>query len=246
MENNKGKHVGVHNKYSIIIPTYNERLNIALIVYLVFKHLSDVDFEIIVVDDGSPDGTQDIVKQLQSVYGEDRILLRARPRKLGLGTAYIHGLKHASGEFVVIMDADLSHHPKYLPSFIRKQKETGASIVTGTRYVKGGGVYGWNLMRKLISRGANVLAQTLLWPGVSDLTGSFRLFQKSVLEDVIKSCVSKGYVFQMEMIVRASRKNYHIEEVPITFVDRVFGSSKLGGSEIVEYLKGLVHLLLTT
>ncbi|CDP18025.1 unnamed protein product [Coffea canephora] len=222
------------NKYSIIIPTYNERLNIALLVYLIFKHLPNVNFEIIVVDDGSPDGTQDIVKQLQSVYGEDRILLRARPKKLGLGN------------FVVIMDADLSHHPKYLPNFIKKQMETGADIVTGTRYVKGGGVHGWNLMRKLTSRGANVLAQTLLWPGVSDLTGSFRLYRKSVLEDVIGSCVSKGYVFQMEMIVRATRKGYNIAEVPITFVDRVYGSSKLGGSEIVEYLKGLIYLLLTT
>ncbi|KAL5713626.1 dolichyl-phosphate beta-D-mannosyltransferase [Ranunculus cassubicifolius] len=206
----------------------------------------DVDFEIIIVDDGSPDGTQEIVKQLQEVYGEDRVLLRARPRKLGLGTSYSHGLKHATGNFVVIMDADLSHHPKYLPSFIRKQVETGASIVTGTRYVSGGGVHGWNLMRKLTSRGANVLAQTLLWPGVSDLTGSFRLYERSVLEDVINSCVSKGYVFQMEIIVRASRKGYRIAEVPITFVDRVYGSSKLGGSEIVGYLKGLAYLLVTT
>ncbi|KAG5379118.1 hypothetical protein IGI04_026960 [Brassica rapa subsp. trilocularis] len=255
-DENETKGEGKH-KYSIIVPTYNERLNIALIVYLIFKHLRDVDFEIIVVDDGSPDGTQEIVKQLQHLYGEDRILssvfvfvmmqlLRARAKKLGLGTAYIHGLKHATGDFVVIMDADLSHHPKYLPSFIKKQLETNASIVTGTRYVKGGGVHGWNLMRKLTSRGANVLAQTLLWPGVSDLTGSFRLYKKSVLEDVISSCVSKGYVFQMEMIVRATRKGYHIEEVPITFVDRVFGTSKLGGSEIVEYLKGLIYLLLTT
>ncbi|KAL2234735.1 UNVERIFIED_CONTAM: Dolichol-phosphate mannosyltransferase subunit 1 [Sesamum indicum] len=233
------------NKYSIIVPTYNERLNIALIVYLIFKHLQNVNFEIIVVDDGSPDGTQEIVKQLQQAYGEACILLRPRPKKLGLGTAYMHGLKHATGNFVVIMDADLSHHVKTVFEF-RKQRETGASIVTGTRYVKGGGVHGWNLMRKLTSRGANVLAQTLLWPGVSDLTGSFRLYKKSVLEDVISSCVSKGYVFQMEMIVRASRKGYHIEEVPITFVDRVYGSSKLGGSEIVEYLKGLVYLLVTT
>ncbi|GFY95713.1 nucleotide-diphospho-sugar transferases superfamily protein [Actinidia rufa] len=259
------KHKDGQNKYSIIVPTYNERLNIALLVYLVFKHLPyspspflqlmnkkkdvtsisevrglvgdffheqsrdwgierdlldaglslktwDVDFEMIIVDDGSPDGTQDVVKKLQEVYGEDRILLRARPKKLGLGTAYVHGLKHCSGNYVVIMDADLSHHPKYLPSFIKKQMETGASIVTGTRYVKDGGVHGWTLMRKLTSRGANVLAQTLLWPGVSDLTGSFRLYRKSVLEDVISSCVSKGYVFQMEMIVRASRKGYHIEE----------------------------------
>ncbi|KAG2544949.1 dolichol-phosphate mannosyltransferase subunit 1-like isoform X2 [Panicum virgatum] len=200
---------GGKRAYSIIVPTYNERLNVALIVYLIFKHLPDVNFEIIIVDDGSPDGTQDIVKQLQEVYGEDRI-------------------------------------PKYLPSFIRKQKETGADVVTGTRYVKNGGVHGWNLMRKLTSRGANVLAQTLLQPGASDLTGSFRLYKRDVLEDLISSCVSKGYVFQMEMIVRATRKGYHIDEVPITFVDRVFGISKLGGSEIVEYLKGLVYLLLTT
>ncbi|KAM3261823.1 hypothetical protein ACQJBY_052485 [Aegilops geniculata] len=224
-----GEADGGRPEYSIIVPTYNERLNVALIVYLIFKHLPDAKFEIIIVDDGSPDGTQDIVKQLQQVYGEDRVLLRARPRKLGLGTAYMHGLKHASGEFVVIMDADLSHHPKYLPSFISN-----------------GGVHGWNLMRKLTSRGANVLAQTLLQPGASDLTGSFRLYKRSVLKDVISSCVSKGYVFQMEMIVRATRKGYHIEEVPITFVDRVFGISKLGGSEIVGYLKGLVYLLLTT
>ncbi|GMP44485.1 hypothetical protein CsSME_00013400 [Camellia sinensis var. sinensis] len=151
MEEQEQKQSKERNKYSIIVPTYNERLNIALLVYLVFKHLPDVDFEMIIVDDGSPDGTQDVVKKLQEVYGEDRILLRARPKKLGLGTAYVHGLKHASGNFVVIMDADLSHHPKYLPSFIKKQMETSASIDTGTRYVKGGGVHGWNLMRKLTS-----------------------------------------------------------------------------------------------
>lgn len=235
-----------HPKYSILVPTYCERLNIALLAYLLFKSLEGVSFEVIVIDDASPDGTQDIVRQLQKLYGEDRILLRSRPAKLGLGTAYVHGLKHASGDFIIIMDADLSHHPKYLPSFIRKQEETGADIVTGTRYVKGGGVHGWDLRRKLTSRGANVLAQTLLWPGVSDLTGSFRLYKKEVFIELVNACVSKGYVFQMELIVRASRKSFKIDEVPITFVDRVYGTSKLGGSEIVQYLKGLLWLLLTT
>ncbi|CAK9208523.1 unnamed protein product [Sphagnum jensenii] len=232
--------------YSVLVPTYNERLNIALTCYLLVNALKDYNFEIIVIDDASPDGTQDMVKELQKIYGEDQILLRPRAAKLGLGTAYVHGLKHASGDFVIIMDADLSHHPKYLPSFIRKQLETKADIVTGTRYAKGGGVHGWDLRRKLTSRGANVLAHTLLWPKVSDLTGSFRLYKKEALEKLTKVCVSKGYVFQMELIVRATRMHYHIEEVPITFVDRVYGTSKLGGTEIVQYLKGLLWLFFTT
>ncbi|MCO5609438.1 hypothetical protein L7F22_063664 [Adiantum nelumboides] len=213
---------------------------------LITLGIRNVSFEVIVIDDASPDGTQAVVKQLQELYGQEKILLRPRPAKLGLGTAYVHGLKHASGDFVIIMDADLSHHPKYLPAFIRKQEETGADIVTGTRYVKGGGVHGWDLRRKLTSRGANVLAQTLLWPGVSDLTGSFRLYKKGVFKELVGACVSKGYAFQMELIVRASRKGCKIEEVPITFVDRVYGISKLGGSEIIQYLKGLLLLLFTT
>lgn len=97
---------------------------------------------------------------------QSRIQLRPRPGKLGLGTAYVHGLQFATGDFVFIMDADLSHHPKYIPDFIAKQRKTGADVVTGTRYGPGGGVYGWNFKRKLISRGANILAATLLQPGV--------------------------------------------------------------------------------
>ncbi|XLR38491.1 hypothetical protein S83_023151, partial [Arachis hypogaea] len=118
------------------------------------------------------------------------------------GIAYIHGMKHASGNFVVIMDADLSHHVSFAVNI--KQMEARADIITGTCYVKGGGVHGGNLMCKLTRRGAN--------PGVSDLTESFRLYRKFMLEDIISCCLSKGYVFQMEMIVRASRKGYHIEE----------------------------------
>jgi dolichol-phosphate mannosyltransferase len=116
--------------------------------------------------------------------------------------------------------------------------------VTGSRYIPGGGVWGWNLYRKLTSRVANYIADTALNPGVSDLTGSFRLYKKPVLEDLVQQAVSKGYVFQMEMMVRARESGYHIEEVPITFVDRVFGDSKLGGAEIVAYLKGVLQLFL--
>lgn len=144
------------------------------------------------------------------------------------------------------MDADLSHHPKFIPQMIKKQKETGSDIVTGTRYSNGGGVYGWDFKRKLISRGANYLTQILLRPGVSDLTGSFRLYRRQVLEKLVSSCISKGYVFQMEMIVRARQFDYNISEIPITFVDRFYGESKLGGSEIVQFAKGLLYLFATT
>ena len=200
--------------------------------------------EVVIVDDNSPDGTQDVVKELQRVYGADRIKLHARPGKMGLGSAYIDGLGKCTGEFVVLMDADLSHHPKVIPEFIKKQQETGADIVTGTRYAHGGGIYGWDLNRKLTSRVANFLASTLLAPEASDLTGSFRLYKKDVLERCLKSVKSRGYVFQMEIIVRAQYMGYKIEEVPITFVDRIFGESKLGAGEILAYLQGLVDIFL--
>ncbi|CAI5978047.1 unnamed protein product [Closterium sp. NIES-65] len=231
-------------KYSVLLPTFNERENVSLVVYMIVKAFQSIkeSFEIIVIDDNSPDGTQEVVKKLAKHYGEDTILLRPRPGKLGLGTAYVFGLQHARGEFVFIMDADLSHHPKYIPQFIRKQQETDADIVTGSRYSPGGGVVGWDFKRKMTSRGANVLTHTLLWPRVSDLTGSFRLYRKEILENLMDVVVSKGYVFQMEMIVRASRASLVIEEVPIVFVDRLYGSSKLGGTEIVQFVKGLLWL----
>lgn len=236
------------DKYSVLLPTYNERENLPLIVWLLVKSFSEsaINYEIIIIDDGSPDGTREVAEQLAEIYGPDRILLRPREKKLGLGTAYIHGIKHATGNYVIIMDADLSHHPKFIPEFIRKQKEGNFDIVSGTRYKGNGGVYGWDLKRKIISRGANFITQILLRPGASDLTGSFRLYRKEVLQKLIEKCVSKGYVFQMEMIVRARQMNYTIGEVPISFVDRVYGESKLGGNEIVSFLKGLLTLFATT
>lgn len=236
------------DKYSILLPTYNEIDNLPIIIWLIIKNMnaSGFSYEIIIIDDGSPDGTLEAAQQLQKIYGEDKIVLKPREKKLGLGSAYIHGIKHATGNFIIIMDADLSHHPKFIKEFIETQKSHNYDIVTGTRYEGTGGVHGWDFKRKLISRGANLLTQILLRPGVSDLTGSFRLYKKDILEDLIKSCVSKGYVFQMEMIVRARQKNYTIGEVPITFVDRVYGESKLGGSEIVQFATALLYLFATT
>jgi len=231
-------------KYSILLPTYNERENLPIIIWLLMKYLDDeFPFEVIVIDDGSPDGTLDVAKQLQEIYGQDKIVLRPREKKLGLGTAYVHGIKHAKGDFIIIMDADLSHHPKFIPQMIALQEAQNYDLVSGTRY-RGteAGVYGWDLKRKIISRGANYLTQILLRPNASDLTGSFRLYKKEVLDALVKSCVSKGYVFQMEMIVRARQHGFSIGEVPITFVDRIYGESKISGSEIFQFAKGLLNL----
>ncbi|KAL0576483.1 dolichol-P-mannose synthesis [Marasmius crinis-equi] len=242
------------HKYSVILPTYNERKNLPIIIWLLAKMFEEnqLEWEIIVVDDASPDGTQEVAGQLAQVYGEHRVVLKPRSGKQGLGTAYIHGLNFCSGDFVIIMDADFSHHPKFIPQFIRLQKAHNLDIVTGTRYrstskpyladATPGGVHGWDLKRKLISRGANFLASTVLNPGVSDLTGSFRLYRVAVLRHIITVTQSKGYVFQMEMMVRAKALGYTVGEVPITFVDRLFGESKLGADEVVSYGKGVWQL----
>ncbi|RPA81876.1 mannose phospho-dolichol synthase [Ascobolus immersus RN42] len=234
------------DRYSVILPTYQERRNLPVITWLLARTFTEhnLDWELIIVDDASPDGTQDIARQLIKVYGADHIQLRPRTGKLGLGTAYVHGLQFVTGNFVIIMDADFSHHPNAIPQFIKKQKEGNYDIVTGTRYAGDGGVYGWDFKRKLVSRGANLLASVVLAPGVSDLTGSFRLYKKSILEKVISSTESKGYTFQMEMMVRAKAMGCSVAEVPIAFVDRLYGESKLGGSEIVEYAKGVFNLWL--
>ena len=144
-----------------------------------------------------------------------------------------------NGDYVFLMDADMSHHPKHIPEFIAKQEENDYDIVTGTRYALGGGIAGWDFRRILTSRGANLLANLMLNPGISDLTGSFRLYKKHVLEDLMASVKGKTYVFQMEVIVRAKQMRYSIAEVPIIFVDRLYGESKLGANEIISYIKGL-------
>lgn len=228
--------------YSILLPTYNERENLPVVVALIEEYLANIAHEIIIIDDNSPDGTLEIAKELQHQLGPEKILLKPRSGKLGLGSAYIHGSKFARGDFVFIMDVDLSHHPKYLPSFIDKQREGNYDIVSGSRYLPGGGVAGWNLKRKIISCGANYVTQLFLRPPISDVTGSFRLYRKSVLDQLISECQSRGYVFQMEMIVRAVKANYRIAQVPIIFVDRLFGESKLGGQEIVLFVKGVFQL----
>ncbi|KAF4122336.1 dolichol-phosphate mannosyltransferase [Geosmithia morbida] len=233
------------DKYSVILPTYNERKNLPIMAWLLHRTFTEanLDWELIIVDDGSPDGTQEVAKQLINAYSPN-IVLKPRAGKLGLGTAYVHGLQFTTGNFVIIMDADFSHHPKFIPRMVAKQREADYDIVTGTRYAGDGGVFGWDLKRKFVSRGANLFADTVLRPGVSDVTGSFRLYKKPVLEKVILSTTSKGYSFQMEMIVRAKAMGCSVAEVPISFVDRLYGESKLGGDEIVAYANGVFNLWL--
>lgn len=234
-------------KLSIILPTYNEKENLPIIVWLLFKYLNECDkleFEIIIIEDGSPDGTLEVAKQLQELYSKQEIVILNRGKKLGLGTAYKAGLDLANGDYILLMDADLSHHPKFIPEFIKLARERNYDIVTGTRYDGTGGVYGWDFKRKLISCGANVLTQMALGPSVTDLTGSFRLYKKSVLKQLIGLSKSKGYAFQMEIIVLAEQKGYKIGEVPISFVDRVYGQSKMGLEEIFRFLFGVVDLVI--
>ncbi|KAK7753705.1 dolichol-P-mannose synthesis [Diatrype stigma] len=233
------------NKYSVILPTFNERRNLPIVTWLLNRTFTDnnLDWELIIVDDGSPDGTQEVALQLVRAFSP-HVVLKTRSGKLGLGTAYVHGLQFATGNFVIIMDADFSHHPKFIPQMVAKQAAGNYDIVTGTRYAGNGGVFGWDLKRKFVSRGANLFADTVLRPGVSDLTGSFRLYKKAVLQKVIENTESKGYSFQMEMMVRAKAMGCSVAEVPISFVDRVYGESKLGGDEIVDYAKGVLSLWL--
>ena len=260
--------------YSVLLPTYNEAENLPLIVGLLERTFEAAGlgerFQIVVVEDSSPDGTFEVALELQRVLGGGRVVEKAAPAapgapapapasrgvsgkldvlkrrgKEGLGTAYIEGLALCRGDFVVLMDADLSHHPKFIPQMIALQQRDNLDVVSGTRYRAGGGVHGWDLKRKLISRVANFLATTMLNPRASDLTGSFRLYRKSVLQTVMPRVKSRGYVFQMEVIVRCRQiPGLTIGEVPITFVDRVYGESKMGASEITQYIKGLWNLFL--
>eukprot|EP01013_Petalomonas_cantuscygni_P040709 TRINITY_DN72830_c0_g1_i1.p1 TRINITY_DN72830_c0_g1~~TRINITY_DN72830_c0_g1_i1.p1 ORF type:complete len:294 (-),score=55.60 TRINITY_DN72830_c0_g1_i1:286-1167(-) len=247
--------------YSILLPTYNERENLPLIIYFLFSVLDReaIRFEIIVVDDGSPDGTQAVCEELISKLPHgDRIKLRPRPGKLGLGSAYKHAMAHLDSEctHVLILDADLSHHPKYIPTMIRRMRNESLDIVTGTRYgrpqPRAGddassdpywdpemGVYGWNTYRKATSRGANFIATFFLQPRVSDLTGSFRLFRREALRAILSTGAPNGYVFQMAIIAKARDLGMQVGEVPVSFVDRLYGESKLGAAEIINYLKAV-------
>lgn len=217
----------------VIVPTYNERENIARLINAVLAQ--DPALEVLVVDDGSPDGTAAIVEDL--VAASPRVHLHQRPRKMGLGTAYIAGFRWAlerDYEYVFEMDADFSHDPGHLPSFLEAAQ--GADLVLGSRYRDGKvTIINWPITRLLLSYFANVYARFVTGLQIWDGTGGFKCFHRRVLEAIdLSKVVSNGYAFQIEMSFRAWKKGFHIVEIPIVFVDRTEGQSKMSKSIVRE------------
>ena len=211
----------------VIIPTYNEKENVVKMLETAMA-LAPF-FDVLIVDDGSPDGTADLVKSISTKFN-GRIFILERKGKQGLGTAYIAGFKWALKKdyaYIFEMDCDFSHNPQDLIR-LREACVGGADVAVGSRYVKGGGVINWPLGRRLISRGASIYVNMVLWLGVSDGTAGFVAYKRSVLDAIdLDSVEFIGYAFQIEMKLRAKRKGFKIVEAPIVFRDRVLGTSKM-------------------
>jgi glycosyltransferase involved in cell wall biosynthesis len=226
----------------VVLPTYNERENIEALVTQVLDNAPGAN--VLVVDDSSPDGTADLVEAMAA--GDERVRLLRRPGKAGLGTAYVAGFRHGLAEgydYVLTMDADFSHHPRHLPSVLAEAAKPGVDMVIGSRYVKGGGVVGWGLHRKLLSFGANTFARTTLRLTPHDCTGAYRCYSRAILERLdFDSVRSHGYSALIELLWHFRRAGHHIHEVPITFADRELGQSKISRSEITRGLTTVLRL----
>lgn len=221
---------------SVIVPTYNERDNVALLYQGLCAALSEL--EIIFVDDGSPDGTAEVIRSLKAT--DSRVKLVQRPGKMGLGSAVLCGLEQAQGEWVAMMDADLSHNPADLPRLMAAMQKEHADLVVASRYVKGGGTVGWPWRRRLTSRGAILLARWLLPIKVRDPLSGFALFRRSALEGVRSELSARGFKLVLEILVKAP--HLRVAEVPITFVERARGHSKMGIGEIRAFLSLCLEL----
>jgi dolichol-phosphate mannosyltransferase len=227
----------------VIIPTYNERENIVKIIDAVFA--LEMPFHILIVDDGSPDGTAQLVKNHQAYY-PDSLHIVERKGKLGLGTAYIAGFRwgiERGYAYICEMDADFSHSPTDLPRLVRACTEGGANMSVGSRYVKGGDVKNWTWDRILLSYGASWYVRAVTWLPVSDPTAGFVCYSREVLEAIdLDKIRFIGYAFQIEMKFAAHTLGYVISEVPIKFVDRVEGVSKMNMSIFSEAIKGVLQM----
>lgn len=227
----------------VIIPTYNEIENIAKITWAVL----DIEgrYDILVIDDGSPDGTGEEVKRLQSAYPE-RLHLIERSGKLGLGTAYVTGFKWAlehAYDYIFEMDADFSHNPDDLPRLLRPVAEGRADMSVGSRYCDGINVVNWPISRILISYCASIYVRTVLGFRIYDSTAGFVCYSRKVLETIDLDAVKmKGYGFQIELKYTARKLGFRIEEVPVVFVNRKEGTSKMSGSIFGEAFWGVLAL----
>ena len=227
----------------VIIPTYNECENVVRMIDTVMGLV--YPFDLLVVDDGSPDGTAMLVKQCQIKY-PNRVHLLERKGKLGLGTAYIAGFRWAleqGYDFVFEMDCDFSHDPNDLVRLRIPCSEGGAGMSVGSRYVKGGGVANWPINRKILSYGASIYVNAILGLGVRDSTAGFVCYRRETLQAIqLDSVQFVGYAFQIEMKLRAKRNGFVVKEVPITFVDRELGTSKMSMNIFREALLGVLQM----
>ena len=235
-------------KSVVIIPTYNEKENIEAIIRAVMA-LED-KFDILVIEDGSPDGTADIVKGLMDGDFKGRLHIIERTGKLGLGTAYITGFKWAieqKYDFIFEMDADFSHDPRDVPRLLKEVRDNGYDVAIGSRYITGVNVVNWPMGRVLMSYYASKYVQFVTGIPVNDTTAGFKCYRRKVLETINLDAIRfKGYAFQIEMKFTAYKLGFKIKEVPVIFVNRELGTSKMSGGIFGEALFGVVKLRLAS
>lgn len=233
-----------NNKQLVIIPTYNEKENVEAIIRAVM--VLPISFHVLIIDDGSPDGTAQIVKRLMADEFAERLFMIERAGKLGLGTAYITGFKWAiehQYDYIFEMDADFSHNPNDLIKLHEALNEKGADVAIGSRYLTGVNVVNWPMGRVLMSYFASKYVRTVLGVTIRDTTAGFVGYRREVLETIeLDKIRFKGYAFQIEMKYTAHKCGFTIVEVPIVFVNRVLGTSKMSGGIFSEALLGVVRL----
>ena len=227
----------------VVLPTYNESENLRAIVESIQAYAPGAN--VLVVDDDSPDGTGALADEL-SIEQPEKVFVLHRPRKEGLGRAYVAGFEFALArryDFVVQMDADFSHDPKYLPAFFEAARES--DLVLGSRYLKGISVVNWDLKRLILSKAATLYVRLVTRMPLTDTTGGFKCWRREALEAIgLEGVFSNGYLFQVEMNYKAFRKKLRIAEVPIVFVERRLGRSKMHWGIIAEALLGVVRMRL--
>lgn len=223
------------SKVCVVIPTYNEAKNLPRLTAQIEKVLRNWDFNLIFVDDNSPDNTARVAQNLNRVYRN--IVVRIRTSKCGLGSAIAEGLRIALAtkdvEKIVTLDADLSHNPSEIPKLLRAAQE--ADLVQGSRYVEEGSVIGWGLKRRLISFGANLVCKLLLRASIHDCTGNFRVYSRKCAETIVSTTGSKGFEWVVEAMFTAKKNGFEIKEVPITFAERKDGKTKLKAWEVFSW-----------